>query len=184
MTYNTLSTQPRPFLAMTGLTLAEFRDLLPAFVTAYERIYPLDAAYDRLEDGHKTKLFLLLKSHPHYEEFLAAGRPADVNEVEWAVLRGKLHGDPSRPIRPPKKRGVERTTFSAALPHIFLWPPAISLTYAWSRWWVKISPPNTKAFSRIEESIRAVSSMQKGRPSAGAGSISTISTKPKLISPS
>jgi Phage integrase, N-terminal SAM-like domain len=31
---------------------------------------------------------------------------------EWAVLRGKLHGDPARPIRPPKKRGVERTTFS------------------------------------------------------------------------
>jgi site-specific recombinase XerC len=32
---------------------------------------------------------------------------------EWAVLRGKLHGDPARPIRPPRKRGVERTTFSA-----------------------------------------------------------------------
>jgi site-specific recombinase XerC len=31
---------------------------------------------------------------------------------EWSVLRGKLHGDPARPIRPPKKRGVERTTFS------------------------------------------------------------------------
>jgi site-specific recombinase XerC len=31
---------------------------------------------------------------------------------EWAVLRGKLHGDPARPIRPPRKRGVERTTFS------------------------------------------------------------------------
>jgi hypothetical protein len=31
---------------------------------------------------------------------------------EWCVLRGKLHGDPARPIRPPKKRGVERTTFS------------------------------------------------------------------------
>jgi integrase len=31
---------------------------------------------------------------------------------EWAVLRGKLHGDPSRAIRPPKKREVERTTFS------------------------------------------------------------------------
>jgi site-specific recombinase XerC len=31
---------------------------------------------------------------------------------EWAVLRQKLHGDPSRPIKPPKKRGVERTTFS------------------------------------------------------------------------
>ncbi len=42
MTYTTLSTQPRPFLAMTGLTPAEFRDLLPAFATAYERAYPID----------------------------------------------------------------------------------------------------------------------------------------------
>src|SRR5262249_39393475 len=42
MTYNTLSTQPRPFLAMTGLTPAEFRDLLPAFETAYEQAYPAD----------------------------------------------------------------------------------------------------------------------------------------------
>ncbi len=41
MTYNTLSTQPRPFLAMTGLTPAEFRDLLPAFETAYDHAYPL-----------------------------------------------------------------------------------------------------------------------------------------------
>lgn len=31
---------------------------------------------------------------------------------EWATLSGRLHGDPARPIRPPKKRGVERTTFS------------------------------------------------------------------------
>jgi hypothetical protein len=31
---------------------------------------------------------------------------------DWAVLRGKLHGDPARPIRPPKKRGVHRETFS------------------------------------------------------------------------
>jgi site-specific recombinase XerC len=32
---------------------------------------------------------------------------------EWATLSQRLHGDPARPIRPPKKRGVERTTFSA-----------------------------------------------------------------------
>jgi site-specific recombinase XerC len=32
---------------------------------------------------------------------------------DWAVLRGRLHGDPARPIKPPKKRGVERTTFSS-----------------------------------------------------------------------
>lgn len=42
VTYKTLSTQPQSFLAMTGLTLAEFQDLLPAFETAYDRTYPLD----------------------------------------------------------------------------------------------------------------------------------------------
>jgi len=42
MTYQTLSAQPRAFLAMTGLTTVEFRDLLPAFETAYERAYPRD----------------------------------------------------------------------------------------------------------------------------------------------
>src|SRR5262245_41456512 len=40
--YNTLSGQPRPFLALTGLTTAEFRDLLPAFEAAYDRAYPAD----------------------------------------------------------------------------------------------------------------------------------------------
>src|SRR5207248_8575884 len=42
VTYKTLSTQSHSFLAMTGLTLAEFRDLLPAFERAYDRIHPLD----------------------------------------------------------------------------------------------------------------------------------------------
>lgn len=42
VTYKTLSTQPRPFLAMTGLTPTEFRALLPAFETAYELAYPSD----------------------------------------------------------------------------------------------------------------------------------------------
>lgn len=31
---------------------------------------------------------------------------------DWCVLRGRLHGDPARPIRPPKKRGVHREAFS------------------------------------------------------------------------
>lgn len=35
--YKTLSVQPRSFVAMTGLTLAQFRDLLPAFEAAYDR---------------------------------------------------------------------------------------------------------------------------------------------------
>src|SRR6476660_5944145 len=42
VTYKTLSTQSQSFLAMTGLTLAEFQDLLPAFDTAYDRTCPLD----------------------------------------------------------------------------------------------------------------------------------------------
>jgi site-specific recombinase XerD len=33
---------------------------------------------------------------------------------EWAVLSGRMYGDPARPIRPPKKRGVHRETFSGA----------------------------------------------------------------------
>jgi len=31
---------------------------------------------------------------------------------EWAVLSGRMYGDPARPLRPPKKRGVHRETFS------------------------------------------------------------------------
>src|SRR5882724_1185369 len=41
-TYKTLSTQPRLFLAMTGLTPAEFRALLPAFEMACAYAYPTD----------------------------------------------------------------------------------------------------------------------------------------------
>jgi hypothetical protein len=40
--YETLSSQRRPFLALTGLTTAEFRNLLPAFATAYARAHPAD----------------------------------------------------------------------------------------------------------------------------------------------
>jgi hypothetical protein len=46
VTYNTLSAQARPFLAMTGVTLTEFRDLLPAFEAAYERTFPPDRTAD------------------------------------------------------------------------------------------------------------------------------------------
>ena len=46
VTYTALSTQARSFLAMTGLTLAEFWDLLPAFEAAYDRAYPPDRTAD------------------------------------------------------------------------------------------------------------------------------------------
>jgi DDE superfamily endonuclease len=40
LTYTTLQDRPREFLAATGLTHAEFAHLLPAFATAYARLYP------------------------------------------------------------------------------------------------------------------------------------------------
>ena len=46
VTYSTLSTQAGPFLAMTGLTLAEFRERQPAFEAASERAYPADQTAD------------------------------------------------------------------------------------------------------------------------------------------
>ena len=42
ITYKTLVDKPRRFLALTGLTPAEFRDLLPAFGEAHDRCYPPD----------------------------------------------------------------------------------------------------------------------------------------------
>lgn len=40
LTYQQLKEQPRDFLAATGLMIAEFEQLLPAYQTAYERRYP------------------------------------------------------------------------------------------------------------------------------------------------
>jgi len=81
MTYKTLSTKPQSFLAMTGLTCAEFRDLLPAFEAAYERTYyppertgsgrtrqrwPGAGRHSVLSHGEDQLLFVLvyLKTYP------------------------------------------------------------------------------------------------------------------------
>src|SRR5438270_4107902 len=42
ITYMKLQNDPRQFLALTGLTLREFRVLLTAFTRSYERLYPTD----------------------------------------------------------------------------------------------------------------------------------------------
>jgi DDE superfamily endonuclease len=42
ITYTTLQSDPRRFLALTGLTLSEFRLLLPAFTRAYAQRYSAD----------------------------------------------------------------------------------------------------------------------------------------------
>ena len=46
LSYDKLKNKPREFLAVTGLTLAEFECLLPAFQAAYERQYPPDLTYE------------------------------------------------------------------------------------------------------------------------------------------
>jgi hypothetical protein len=56
-------------------------------------------AYEQLDDKSRLALFEILKSHPHYKEFLAVGRPADTSEVEWAVLRCSFWPDWVRPRR-------------------------------------------------------------------------------------
>jgi len=62
LNYNTLHDRPREFLAATGLTLAEFERLLPAFQVAYNKKYPPDRTLDgqarqrRAGAGAKGKL--------------------------------------------------------------------------------------------------------------------------------
>jgi len=46
LSYTTLQNRPREFLAATGVTLTEFEQLLPAFQTAYDHLYPSDRTLD------------------------------------------------------------------------------------------------------------------------------------------
>src|SRR5262245_36935479 len=46
LSYHTLKDKPREFLAATGLRLAEFECLLPAFQAAYAHQYPPDLTYE------------------------------------------------------------------------------------------------------------------------------------------
>jgi hypothetical protein len=70
VTYNTLSTQAGPFLAMTGLTVAEFRELLAAFEATYDRTYPPD----RTAQGHPR------------QRWPGAGRHSVLTRVEDKLL--------------------------------------------------------------------------------------------------
>jgi hypothetical protein len=46
LNYAKLKDKPREFLAATGLTLAAFTCLLPAFQSAYEHQYPPELTYE------------------------------------------------------------------------------------------------------------------------------------------
>jgi hypothetical protein len=74
-------------------------------------------AYDRMKAKCQLELYRLLKSHPHYQEFLAAGRPAEIaNEVEWVVLRSAVWPDWVR-SRKNDTRGIGVTKYSRGEEH-------------------------------------------------------------------
>ncbi|MCS6851319.1 MAG: S1/P1 nuclease [Gemmataceae bacterium] len=74
-------------------------------------------AYDRLSDAEQARLFVLLKQHPHYERYLAAGRPADISEAEWVVARCAVWPDWVRPRGAKDPRGPEVTKYNRPEDH-------------------------------------------------------------------
>src|SRR3954468_16716340 len=101
--------------ALAGLVVA----LVPAKAPAWNSVGHLAVAklaHDQLEDGQKLKLFEILKHHPHFEAFLAAGRPDGVNEAEWVILRAAVWPDWVRP-RDKDPRGPAVTKYHRAEDH-------------------------------------------------------------------
>ena len=54
-------------------------------------------AYRRLTDRQKKQIAEILKGHPHYQSFLLAGKPADVDDGQWAFLKAATWADFVRP---------------------------------------------------------------------------------------
>jgi hypothetical protein len=93
--------------------------LLPRPAAAWNSVGHLaiaKLAYDRLDDGEKLRLYQLLKAHPHFDQFLAAGRPAGVEEAEWVVMRAAVWPDWVRP-RDKDPRGPAVTKYHRSEDH-------------------------------------------------------------------
>src|SRR5262245_52467375 len=50
-------------------------------------------AYDQLTEPQRDTVHAVLKSHPHYQEYLVASLPAGVSEREWSFLRAAAWAD-------------------------------------------------------------------------------------------
>jgi hypothetical protein len=57
-------------------------------------------AYAQLTPEERQKVVDVLKEHPHYKTYLAAEKPASVDEQEWVFMRAAIWSDW---IRPPRK---------------------------------------------------------------------------------
>jgi len=74
-------------------------------------------AYDQLDGKRQLALSGLLKKHPHYQAYLAAGRPGGIeSEVEWVVLRCAVWPDWVRP-RKSDPRGSDVTKYNRGEEH-------------------------------------------------------------------
>ena len=65
-------------------------------------------ACEQLSDGEKLKIFSMLKSHPHYDRFLAAERPAQADEIEWVLMRASIWSDWIRPRNKDNRGDVSK----------------------------------------------------------------------------
>jgi S1/P1 Nuclease len=105
----------RTAIALVGLVIL----LLPRSAHAWNSVGHLTVAklaYDQLSDGDKLKLYQLLKHHPHFEQYLAAGRPSGVDEAEWVVMRAAVWSDWIRP-RERDPRGPAVTKYHRSEDH-------------------------------------------------------------------
>lgn len=102
------------------LLAAVFVLVLPRTAPAWNSIGHMaiaKLAYDQLDDGTKLRVYELLKKHPHYEMFLAAGRPAGVEEPEWVFMRAAIWPDWVRPRGEKDPRGPAVTKYHRSEDH-------------------------------------------------------------------
>ena len=104
-----------PFLLLVGL----FVVLSPRPVAAWNSVGHLaiaKLAYDRLDEGEKLRVYQLHKTHPQFEQFLAAGRPSGAEEAEWVTMRSAVWPDWVRP-REKDPRGPSVTKYHRGEDH-------------------------------------------------------------------
>jgi hypothetical protein len=105
----------RTAVVLTGLVVL----LLPRTAPAWNSVGHMAVsklAYDRLAEAEKLRVYQLLKKHPHFEQFLAAGRPSGVEEPEWVFLRAAVWPDWVRP-RDKDPRGPAVTKYHRSEDH-------------------------------------------------------------------
>lgn len=93
--------------ALTFATVAVY----PASASAWNSIGHMAVAklaFDQMDEGEQLRLFTLLKTHPHYKQFLAASKPDDVNEAEWVIMRAAVWSDWIRPRRKDSRVDVTK----------------------------------------------------------------------------